>query len=130
VNPRSSKQRNRAGFDRNGLGAAPTFHINPMMLIRAGLAASLTALRHAGPDADPREILTRFRRGGTWWSQDLALALYLAMDEMVPGCQARVFGPEQASARALLAEAVVKRGMQPLIPNSGKEYRSRRTVSF
>lgn len=69
-------------------------------------AAYQVALRHADPDADPKDVLTRFRRGGRFWSQDLGLALFLAADEMVPGWQTRVFGPEQASARALLAEAV------------------------
>lgn len=69
-------------------------------------AAYKIALRHAGQGADPHDILTRFRRGGRFWSQDLGLALYLALDELVPGWQRRVFGPEQASARALLREAV------------------------
>ena len=69
-------------------------------------AAYQVALRHAGPDADPRDVLTRFRRGGRFWSQDLGLALFLALDAHGPGWQGRVFGPEQASARALLAEAV------------------------
>ncbi|HEX6041048.1 hypothetical protein [Longimicrobium sp.] len=69
-------------------------------------AAYRTALRHAGADADPREVLTRFRRGGRFWSQDLGLALYLAVDARVPDWQQRVFGPEQASARTLLRKAV------------------------
>ncbi|HST62558.1 MAG TPA: hypothetical protein VLK84_27890 [Longimicrobium sp.] len=69
-------------------------------------AAYQVALRRAGPDADPREVLTQFRRGGRFWSQDLGLALFLAADAHVPGWQARVFGPEQAPVRALLAEAL------------------------
>jgi hypothetical protein len=69
-------------------------------------AAYHVALRRAGPDADPRDVLRRFRRGGRFWSQDLGLARYLAVDELVPGWQARVFGAEQASSRALLAEAL------------------------
>jgi hypothetical protein len=69
-------------------------------------AAYQLALRHAGRDADPREVLTRFRRGGRFWSQDLGLALFLALDAHGPGWQKRVFGPEPASVRALLVEAV------------------------
>jgi hypothetical protein len=69
-------------------------------------AAYHVALRRAGPDADPRDVLTRFRRGGRFWSQDLGLARYLALDALVPGWQARVLGPEQATARALLMETV------------------------
>jgi hypothetical protein len=69
-------------------------------------AAFQVALRHAGADADPRALLTRFRRGGRFWSQDLGLALFLALDAHGPGWEKRIFGPEQASVRALLAEAV------------------------
>jgi hypothetical protein len=69
-------------------------------------AAYQVALRHATPEADPRDVLTRFRRGGRFWSQELGLARYLALDALVPGWQARAFGPDQASSRALLAEAL------------------------
>lgn len=69
-------------------------------------AAYSVALRNAPADTDPGELLTRFRRGGRFWSQDLGLALYLALDELVPGWQARVWGPEHASVRTLLTEAV------------------------
>jgi hypothetical protein len=69
-------------------------------------AAYQVALRRAGPAADPREVLTGFRRGGRFWSQDLGLALFLAADAYAPGWQARVFGPEQAPIRDVLAEAL------------------------
>ncbi|HLM66407.1 MAG TPA: hypothetical protein VK358_02720 [Longimicrobium sp.] len=69
-------------------------------------AAYQVALRRAGPAADPRDLLTRFRRGGRFWSQDLGLALFLAADAYAPGWQARVFGPEQAPIRDVLAEAL------------------------
>jgi hypothetical protein len=91
-------------------GADSTYaELEDMFLDMEGVAqwaAYHVALRRAGPDADPRDVLTRFRRGGRFWSQDLGLALYLALDELVPGWQARVLGPEQASSRALLAEAL------------------------
>ncbi len=69
-------------------------------------AAYQLALLRAGPDADPREVLTQFRRGGRFWSQDLGLGLFLAADAHAPGWQARVFGPEQAPIRDVLAEAL------------------------
>lgn len=69
-------------------------------------AAYRTALRHAGPDADSAAVLTWFRRGGRFWSQDIGLALFLAADEHAPGWQARVFGPEQATIRIVLADAL------------------------
>jgi hypothetical protein len=47
-------------------------------------AAYQVALRRAGPDADPREVLTRFRRGGRFWSQDLGLGWFLAADAYAP----------------------------------------------
>jgi hypothetical protein len=69
-------------------------------------AAYKVALRHAGPDADPATVLTRFRRGGTFWSQDYGMALFLTLDALLPDWQARTFAAEPASVFALLQEAV------------------------
>lgn len=69
-------------------------------------AAYRIALRHAGTDADAWDVLTRFRRGGRFWSQDVGLALFLAADAYAPGWQARVLGREQAAIRDVVAEAL------------------------
>lgn len=58
-----------------------------------------------GAEIDPAEALKGFRRGGRKWSQDEGLALFLVIDRLVPGWQARVFADEPATALQLLAEA-------------------------
>jgi hypothetical protein len=51
--------------------------------------------------------LPGMRRGGRHWSQDEGLAIFLLIDRLVPGWQARVFDPAGlARARTLLALAV------------------------
>jgi hypothetical protein len=50
--------------------------------------------------------INRFRHGEQYWSQDQGLALFLALDALVPGWQARIFSPEPATSLDLLAEAV------------------------
>lgn len=70
----------------------------------ANWASYQVALRHAGPAADPAEVLTRLRRGGRWWSQDEGLALFLVIDALVPGWRARVFAGEPVSVLTLLEE--------------------------
>lgn len=69
-------------------------------------AAYRIALRHAGADANSAAVLTRFRRGGTFWSQDYGLALFLTLDALLPGWQPRAFADEPASVFAMLEDAV------------------------
>lgn len=72
----------------------------------ANWAAYHVTLRHAEPGTDPADVLTRFRRGGTFWSQDYGFALFLTLDALLPDWQARMFAAEPASVFALLEEAV------------------------
>jgi len=57
-----------------------------------------------GPDPVPAMNLVRDDR--RYWSQDLGLALFLLLDEMVPGWQERIFEPLPASPFALLGSAL------------------------
>jgi hypothetical protein len=49
------------------------------------------------------------RRDGRFWTQDEGLALFLVVDRLLPGWQARTLGPQGDMAEALLAAAVVAR---------------------
>jgi hypothetical protein len=59
----------------------------------------------AGGGIAPERALASFRRGGRFWSQDEGLAIFLVVDRLVPGWQARAFAPQPATALELLAEA-------------------------
>ncbi len=66
-------------------------------------AYRLTKARATRNDAEALKLVRDNRR---YWSQDEGLALFLLIDELVPGWQARVFAPSPASPFALLEEAV------------------------
>lgn len=71
-----------------------------------GQFAGYSWLADAKGGAIAREqALPQFRRGGRRWSQDEGLAIYLAIDRLVPGWQAMTFGSERATALQLLALA-------------------------
>jgi hypothetical protein len=60
-----------------------------------------------GGGHDARHALPLFRRGGRLWSQDEGLALYLAVDRLLPGWTESAFATtEPRSALRLLADAV------------------------
>jgi hypothetical protein len=65
-------------------------------------AYRLTKSRGA-TDADALKLVRDNRR---YWSQDEGLALFLLIDALVPGWQARIFTPTPVSPFALLEEAV------------------------
>ncbi|MEZ5959234.1 MAG: hypothetical protein R3C30_02250 [Hyphomonadaceae bacterium] len=54
----------------------------------------------------PDVALTGLRRGGTKWSQDEGLALFLVIDRLLPDWQTQAFGDNPASGRQLLELAV------------------------
>ena len=87
--------------------AAPYAALEDLFLDMEGVAqwAALAATRRESgwPTAAALEM---FRAETTWWSQDEGLALYLALDALVPGWQRRVFPPELASGVELLEAAV------------------------
>ena len=68
-------------------------------------AYRLTKARATGNDAEALKLVRDNRR---YWSQDEGLALFLLIDELVPGWQARVFAPSPASPFALLEEATLR----------------------
>lgn len=53
--------------------------------------------------------LNRFRTGEQYWSQDEGLALFLALDALSPGWQARIFSAESVSSLDLLTQAIARR---------------------
>ena len=69
------------------------------------IAYAWLAKHPLGAEIAPDEALKRFRRGGRKWSQDEGLALFLVIDRLVPGWQARLFADEPTTALQLLAEA-------------------------
>ncbi len=52
------------------------------------------------------EALTLIRRGGKYWSQDIGLALFLVIDDLLPNWQTRAFATRNATAYELLRDAV------------------------
>jgi hypothetical protein len=67
-------------------------------------AAYHAALAHASPGTDHDDILLRLRQG--YWSQDMGLAVFLILDQLLPSWKSRVFLAEPASVYDLLREAV------------------------
>jgi hypothetical protein len=65
-------------------------------------AYRLTKARAGGNDVEALKLVRDNRK---YWSQDEGLALFLLIDELIPGWQARVFAPAPASPFALLEEA-------------------------
>ena len=52
------------------------------------------------------EALKLIRRGGKYWSQDIGLALFLVIDDLLPNWQKRAFAAQNATAYELLKDAV------------------------
>jgi hypothetical protein len=69
----------------------------------ANWAAYRFALDHG---LERTEAIKLIRRGGKYWSQDMGLALFLAIDGLLPGWQKRAFGKRPATALELLSAAV------------------------
>ena len=69
----------------------------------SGRRTSWRGPRAGGNDA---EALRLVRDNRKYWSQDEGLALFLLVDALVPGWQARVFSATPASPFALLEEAL------------------------
>lgn len=73
----------------------------------AGQWASYSLTRTRGRRrGDPAQALSLVRDDRRYWSQELGLALFVLLDDMVPGWQARVFEPLAPSPFALLAGAL------------------------
>ena len=54
----------------------------------------------------PRDMaLTEMRRGGKWWTQDEGLAMFLAIDRLVPRWQQRLFEARPPSLESILETA-------------------------
>jgi hypothetical protein len=89
--------------------AEPYAELEDAFLDMEGVAqwAAFCVARQAAPagTAVPK-LVAEFRAGEQWWSQDEGLALYLALDALVPGWARRVFAPDAPTGLALLAEAV------------------------
>ena len=69
-------------------------------------AAYRWARLRSAPSIGDGEILKFVRADRKYWSQDEGLALYLLVDALVPGWQARTFGDTMVSPFALLEGAV------------------------
>lgn len=70
----------------------------------ANWAAYRNAVREGMSEADAVAFI---RRGGRRWSQDEGLAVFLVVDALVPGWQAKVFSTKPASVADLLSLAVL-----------------------
>jgi hypothetical protein len=53
-----------------------------------------------------KDALDRFRSGEQYWSQDEGLAIFLALDAMVPGWQRMIFSADPPTSLELLTRAV------------------------
>lgn len=71
-------------------------------------AAYRGSLAHAPPGTARNDVVNRLRQG-TYWSQDMGLAIFLVLDELLPEWKSRVFADEPASVSELLGEAVQPR---------------------
>ncbi len=68
--------------------------------------ANWTAFRLAGDELGSRtEAVSFIRRGGRFWSQDEGLALFLALDALMPAWQSQLFGAAPVSVIDLLEKA-------------------------
>jgi hypothetical protein len=77
----------------------------------AGQWAAWKLARARAPRAvGDAQVLAAVRRGGPFWSQDEGLALFLVLDALLPGWQARVFSDTPPSVFALLTEATAGEG--------------------
>ena len=80
--------------------------IEDVFLTMEGVA-NWAAFKAALDQGLPRpEALKLIRRGGKYWSQDIGLALFLVIDDMLPSWQKRAFAPRNATAYELLRDAV------------------------
>lgn len=61
-----------------------------------------------GGGLTPAEATAFVRGRRSPWSQDQGLAMMLVLDKLTPGWAARAFGPEGATADALIAEALAE----------------------
>ncbi len=86
---------------------APWARVEQMLLDMEG-AAQWAALAHVGNTSrlgtEARRRLVRGSR--VYWSQDQGLALYMVLDALVPGWQARMFSADPPSSLALLEDAL------------------------
>lgn len=70
-------------------------------------AANWAAFRSAMDQGLGRpDALKMIRRGGKYWSQELGLALFLVIDDLLPNWQKRAFAEQNATAFELLRDAV------------------------
>ncbi len=82
--------------------------LEDLFLVMEGVgswAAHSVALAHAPPGATAENLLDQSGEN-RYWSQDMGLAIFLVLDELLPEWRSRVFAPEPASVFELLEEAV------------------------
>jgi len=72
----------------------------------AGQWAALSHLVYSRPGARVDQLIDVVRDSRTYWSQDEGLALYLAVDALVPGWQQLAFSDEPRSSLELLTGAL------------------------
>lgn len=96
----------RARRDRWFTGAAEKWRgLDEVFLTMEGLGQWVAYWWLTAPQGRSLDRATaerEMRRGGKRWTQDEGLALFLVVDRLVPGWQARVFGEKPAMAEELL----------------------------
>lgn len=86
--------------------AAEFADIEDVFLTMEGVA-NWAAFRAAkGQGLGRQDALKLIRRGGKYWSQDIGLALFLVIDDLLPNWQKRAFASRNATAYELLRDAV------------------------
>jgi hypothetical protein len=95
---------------------APWSRIEQLLLDMegAGQWAALAHLGYSRPKASVDQLIRVVRDSRSYWSQDEGLALYLAVDALVPGWQQLAFSDEPKSALELLAGALAADPPPPL----------------
>lgn len=90
---------------------APWSRIEQLLLDMegAGQWAALAHLGYSRPGASMERLINIVRDSRSFWSQDQGLALYLAVDALVPGWQRLAFSTEAKSALEMLNDALSAR---------------------
>jgi hypothetical protein len=93
-----------------GGARAPWSEIEQLWLDMEGAAhwAALAHVREASPRAGSRQMVNVVRESRAWWSQEEGLALFLALEALVPDWPAQVFSASPRSSLELLEQALAQ----------------------
>lgn len=106
---RNALERTKARRSKYFIGdKAPYAELEDIFLSMEGVANWAAYKAAVDKGLSNEQAIQLIRRGGKYWSQDLGLAIFLVVERLLPGWEARAFGERPATALELLSEAVTK----------------------